>query len=149
MTIKTFTAVLLLLMTTSAWSAVPVRSLNDLPSQWTGVAGDMVTRMPMTLSINKILKVTRKDTDQTVSATYDVDSAIMFGTRSVKVLKIDLDAENADTQVLSLNLYTDDELNPVIEVSVVFDEASNMFTMRDIPAEGTVQHYFTLKAKNQ
>ena len=149
MNVRTFAAAAFLLSATSAWSATPVRSLNDLPFQWSGVAGDLVTRLPMTLSISRILKVTRKDTDHAVSATYDVDSVMAFGSRAVKVLTIDLDAESFADDVVSLVLYIDDELNPIISATVVYDEATNMFTMRDLPASGTNEHYFTLKGQRQ
>ncbi|GEM_PF-1321055 len=133
--------VLILSLSTSVLSFAsttkPVQSLNDLPAKWEGVAGDLLTRVPATLVIDRIRKVSRTERSNGFVALYEVDGSVSFGERKVSISKIELTAFTKETATsYSLFIMTDDQLTPNLWAAVVYDEATDTFTLKEYPRAG-------------
>lgn len=121
----------------SAWAdRPPVNSLNDLPSKWVGVAGNLFTQDQGALSIDRILRVEREERSNGFSATYDVEARISLGTRTIPVNKIDLSSSTQARNVYWLTLQLNDALVPRVWASVTYDEATNTFSLKEMPRQG-------------
>jgi len=130
---------------TALASIHPVRSLNDLPSHWHGVAGNLFTKTPATFTIDRIIKVTHQNHDGELSATYDVAAKFHFLGRTLNVKRILLRKFETNSDVYDLVLVTDDVLVKYVETSVAYDEATDSFTMRDLVRNG--QRRFVLSGQ--
>ncbi len=137
-----------LLMSVSAYSArPPITSLNDLPSKWEGVAGDLFVRNAGSLQVNRILEVERHDGKNEFSATYTVDALVRFGAREILVSKIFLSSSSFVKDVYWMTIELKDELIPRLVTTLVYDEASNTYIMKDITqSNGEKRFIFTAKA---
>lgn len=115
----------------------PIQSLNDLPSRWEGVAGDLLARVSATLTIDRIKKASRTDKPKGFVALYEVDGTVSFGERKVIVSKIELTVNTADaTPTYSFFVMTEDQLTPNLWAALVYDEATDTFTMKEYPRAG-------------
>lgn len=138
-----------LALATAAASAAqrPVRSIHDLPSRWEGVAGGFTTKVPATFTISKVTKVTREDRrDGLLSATYEVEGSLVFGSRELRVSQVSLNQYFANSDALEMTLVTDDELALAALASVTYDEASNTYKLREIPRQGERRFSFSAPA---
>ena len=142
-------AVTSLFMTTAAFAAKPVQSLNDLPSKWEGVAGDFVTRVAATFSVDRILKVTRENTDDgRLSALYDVEASMVMGPKRVLAVKqIRLEAYPNFPNHFELVLFTEDVLAGNMLAVVSYDEVSDTFSLKELPDHGTRRFAFAAAAR--
>ena len=136
-TVHYFAAFAALSLSAQAFAG-PVSSLNDLPQKWEGVAGDLVVRVPAKLNIGRITKVTRNEGGSYIKlhVVYEVEATLSVGERVMAVKTITLlDYLNVD-DIYELNIALDDELTPFIQTSVRYDEATNVFTMREYAVNG-------------
>jgi hypothetical protein len=122
----------------------PVESLHDLPAKWEGVAGGLLTRMPATLTIEKVLKVTHNEGGSGFSATYDVAASMTFGARSLNITQIVMNRYGTVGTNYEFYMHTDDELVQTVWVSVAYDETSDSYLMRDMVQNG--ERRFSLSA---
>lgn len=145
---KTFIACFVASIALSAAAAAaskPVRSLNDLPFKWEGVAGDLVKRVPATFTIDRIVKVTRDESSGSdLNASYVVQANLALGDRVVNVSELRLRTYSAFGDYLEITFMTDDELVFAIPTSVRYDEATDTYTLTDQPLNGARR--FVLKA---
>ena len=124
----------------------PVTSLNELPSYWEGVAGDLVVRERASLRIDRILNVERKPHTGGINVYYDVEGKIKLGSREVQVNQVILNSEEMIKDAIFLTLGLQDELTPRLSVSVLYDEASNSFQIKGATPPG-IEYRLVLKGK--
>lgn len=144
---KTFLACVMasIALSGAAMAGKPVRSLNDLPFKWEGVAGDLLKKAPATFTIDKILKVTRDESSGTdLNASYAVQASLVFGDRTVNVSELRLRTYASLGEYLEVTILTDDELVFAIPTSVRYDEATDTYKMTDHVSHGARR--FVLKA---
>lgn len=122
----------------------PVESLNDLPSKWTGVAGGLLQSKNATFSIDKVVGVSRDDRADGFTASYDVEATMMLGKRKLNVTKIQLECPARGANRYEFMMTTDDELVPHLLAIVRYDEASNSFSLKELPHYG--ERRFSLSA---
>ena len=128
---------LVLVLATAAWAdQPPVDSLNDLPGRWEGAAGDLFARTPATFSVDKILSVVREDKPSGFVAKYEVEGRLILGTRSVSVTKLELSASSKISSVYWVTLDLADALVPRIWAAVTYDEATDSYTLKEMPKQG-------------
>jgi hypothetical protein len=125
----------------------PVNSLNDLPSKWDGVSGNLFEKSSASFEIQKIIKVSRDEQKNSFVATYEVQAVARFGQREFNVVKIELSSYAFEKDVYTLILDLNDELTPKLFVTVTYDEASNRFTMRDNQGGSPLEKRFVLTGK--
>jgi hypothetical protein len=141
-------AFLSFVFTSGAFAAKPVTSLNDLPSKWEGVAGDLVVRTAATFSIDRILKVTRDDTGGgRLAVLYDVEAGMTLGERMLTVKQIRLDSYPNFPNHFELVLYTDDELVGNMLAIVRYDEVTDTFSLKELPHQGARRFAFSAPAR--
>jgi hypothetical protein len=147
MTLRTFAAAAALLIGTTAFASSSDVSLNDLPSHWEGVAGDLVTRVQATLDIGTIHSVARDTNDYFTVATYAVDADLAFGSNHLTVSSIALTVYEDMSKAYDITFTTTDELAPMVSASVRYDEVKNLWTMRRMDNGGGTQFVLTAPAK--
>ena len=84
LSIPTSLAVLLLLDVTSARAAA-IRSLNDIPNSWTGLAGDLFTRSMARLETARATEVSRKASSSFTVIDYELHGILELGGRKVEI----------------------------------------------------------------
>ncbi|HTL12085.1 MAG TPA: hypothetical protein VL588_06335 [Bdellovibrionota bacterium] len=129
----------------SAVAAQPITSLNDLPREWNGVAGDLLMSQPAKLTIDRIKTAEHTDTAEGFQATYEVD-ANLTTVRTVAIKSITLDADKNFKNVVWVTINTADELVPTLFAAISYDEASNTYTLKEMPKQG--ERRFVLKGQN-
>lgn len=125
----------------------PVDSLHDLPSRWEGVAGDLLHKSTAAFTIDKVIKVTRDDKVSGVTK-YEVQAALVLGERRLNVRQITLLRFSTDNPALEVNLETDDELATNVFGTITYDEASDTFTLRELPRFGERRFLLTGTARH-
>lgn len=124
----------------------PVDSLNDLPFNWSGVAGDLITKVPATLTLKRITSVERIPSEfYRLEASYSVEGELTFGSRVVPLKTIVIRAAKGDGNRLELTFFFDDDLALSLSTAVTYDEASDEFVMKEYADRG-VRH-LVLRAK--
>ena len=135
-----------ILASCTAWSAAPpVDSLNDLPSRWSGLAGDLLQQAPAVFEIRKILSVSREDGPQGFTATYDVEARLELGTRAIDIRRLELQVDRNYPRIQWVTIETSDELVPRLWAAISYDEVSDSYTLREMPRPGG-ERRFVLKA---
>ena len=125
----------------------PVRTLHDLPSHWEGTAGDLLSKSSAQLNIDKINKVIREDNRDGFSAVYEVTASMTLGSRELAIKQITLSQYATSQNTYELVFVTNDEFVITLVASVVYDEASNTFTLRDHIDNGQRRFVFQAVAK--
>jgi hypothetical protein len=145
--IISFVLVLVPLLVSPAQAAKPVESLHDLPQRWHGVAGGFASKTNAAFVISKVTKVSREERPNGLwSALYDVESTIQAGARTISVRQIRLNNVIISKNVYEMTLICNDELTLAITASVIYDEATNQFTLKDFPVSGERRFSFTGQA---
>lgn len=140
-----FAALLGLCLSSSAWCGHQVGSIHDLPSKWTGVAGNLIQRVQGTLTIGKVSQVSREDRkDGTFTATYQVEATMSFGENKILVEEITLDSTLSVKNIYSVQFKVNDELVSYLHAMIRYDEASDTFFLKQLPENG--QRSFSLQA---
>ena len=121
--------------------SLPLRSLNDLPARWTGVAGDLFTRVESTLVIDKILDVKREDSHHSFTATYRVEAQMTVGAREFAVHQIVLRGESPYINIVEITLKTRDELVSDLFAIAKYDEVTHTFILRESPRLGVGRRF--------
>ncbi len=114
-----------------SFGVVSAETLKSLPSEWSGVAGDLVTRVPAKFVIDSSSLVKESNG----SEEYNIEGAFTFDQRVVKVNKLNLRKNvNKTTKVESIEMtvFTDDELVPNLFVTIVKNKSDNIYVMQDI-----------------
>lgn len=139
---------LLLLGSVSAWAdRPPVNSLNDLPAKWEGVAGSLFTQEQGSLSIDRIIRVIRQEKPESFAATYEVEASLKFGARTIGVSKIELSSSSQARAVYWVTLQLNDDLVPRLFGAITYDEATNTYTLKEMPRQGGERRFsFTAPA---
>lgn len=127
-------------------AVAPVNSLNDLPTEWEGVAGGLVTQVPARLVIKKIKSVSRKDGQDMFTADYQVDAVFSVGERQLAVNQVRLSGLTDTPRVRELTLSFDDELVATAFASVTYDEATDTYSLKDHFRQ-TGERRFSLRGK--
>ena len=123
---------LALLVSASNSAALTVQSLNDLPKQWDGVAGDLVTRVDASLVIESINKVVLRSSPDSFPAEYNVNAYLKFGTRKVTVKKIVLTPlSKGQSDNFEFTMTLEDVLVPVISGAIRYDLGTMTFILKD------------------
>ncbi len=126
----------LLLASISAWAdRPPVNSLNDLPARWEGVAGSLFVQEQGSLTIERIIRVIRDEKPESFSATYEVEAAIKLGARTIGVSKIELSSSSQARAVYWVTLQLNDALVPRLFAAITYDEATNTYTLKEMPRQ--------------
>lgn len=131
-------AVFFFSVSTLGWSAersYPIESLSELPSKWEGVAGDLVTRVPAELKIEKIKKEQRGDLSNPFPAVYEVDASLTFGARKILVQRIRLDSapsQNVGEQQFEVMISLADDLTPTLFALIHFDETTKSYVLKEL-----------------
>lgn len=63
----------------------PFRSLNDLPRNWSGEAGDLFSRVSASLRLGKAVEKGRVGDDRSYRAEYDVRGTLTLGNRAYRI----------------------------------------------------------------
>jgi hypothetical protein len=63
----------------------PFRSLNDLPRNWSGEAGDLFNRVAASLRLGKALEKGRVGDDRSYRAEYEVKGTLTVGGRTFRI----------------------------------------------------------------
>lgn len=137
--ISSFAAVLFCLTISFAFASRsrPVESLHDLPAMWQGVAGGFLVRTPASLNIAKVLRVVREQrTDNGFSAVYDVEAAMSFAERKINIKQIALSRQSQANGRYEFTMFTDDELSGNLFGAILYDEATDSFTLKEYPKYG-------------
>lgn len=129
-------------------SSHPVRTLHDLPSRWEGFAGDMFSKNPARLNIEKIHRVVREDRTDGYSAVYDVTAMMTLGSRVLKIKQVTLSQYSFAANAYQLIFSVEDDFVTALVASVVYDEASNTFTLRELVENGMRRFIFQAVAKH-
>lgn len=120
------------LVSASSSAALTVQSLNDLPKQWEGVAGDLVTRVEASLLIESVDKVVLRKAPASLPAEYNVTAYLKLGSRKVTVKKIVLTPLfKAQSDNFEFTMILEDVLVPVISGAIRFDQGTKTFILKD------------------
>lgn len=115
----------------------PIESLNELPSRWSGVAGDLTTKVEATLVIDRIKSATREErSDGSYFAKYDVDAKLTIGRRSVEINQLNMSRLTTNGTEIVIVLFSNDELVKTIWGRVTYDEATDSFQFADVVRDG-------------
>jgi hypothetical protein len=127
--------VALFLLATSTAFASPITSLRDLPTQWAGVAGDLLQRQQATLQIGQIRGETRSDGALT-TIEYDVDGTLSIGARSLAITRITMMTYGPADSSAEIYVRFNDELVNTLQLLIRKDDATGTFTARDPLSNG-------------
>src|SRR5262249_15852305 len=89
--------VMAMFVATAAQAAAPVPSLNDLPSEWHGIGGARCDRVPVSLTLNRILGVDRRTDDGALSVVYKVDASLKLGEQTLAIKQMWLRSYSASS----------------------------------------------------
>jgi len=122
-------------MSSVAWASAPITSItsfNDLPHEWTGVAGDLTSEQPATLTINSATETAREQDPNGgyTLVTYTTDAALTVASRNIQITGAQLQLMGNGTAV-EISFQTNDVLYPTFFVSVV-EDATGLFSMREL-----------------
>ncbi|MBY0471437.1 hypothetical protein K2X30_09740 [bacterium] len=143
MTKNIFALVLYGLTATTGWAGMPpIQKLQELPTTWTGVAGDLFTKSSAALVINKIHSEIREVGTEGFSALYDVSAELHFGARVLAIRKIELSGSEMSKNVLWLNFELQDELVSRLYAAITYDEASKIYFLKEMPRQNGERRFF-------
>lgn len=123
------------LMITGVTPTLQASEVTIMPLQWTGVAGDLVTRVSASLSLKDITALRGAGDRQSGRYEYSVQGQFQFGNRVVQVYKLSATSELSTLRKLEgteLALFTKDELVPVVFVMIGLNDSKDEFLMRDL-----------------
>lgn len=127
-------AIALVSVSASAQVAAPnrIQSINDIPTEFTGIAGDLVTRVDASLKLNRILSATRTAPNVTMAnIRYTVDAELNLGGRAIQIKELTLYlAKTGANNDIWLKL--DDEFEQNLNLILTYDELTNSFTLKEV-----------------
>jgi hypothetical protein len=127
----------LMFLTLTQAFAKNLTDLESLPSAWQGVAGDLVVRETASFRIDKSKLLDAKP--GAIEKNYEVTASLIVGSRTVSVYKVSLQNSSDNSsgyKTVEMTIFCNDDLVPIIWVSIVFNKTTNTYTMQDFISPG-------------
>ncbi len=125
------------------------RSLNDLPTRWTGMAGDLFSRGPAQMVWGKAVEVSRKGNDQSFLAEYTVTGELKIGALTHKIVGMQFWVQDSQYKRAELAIRLDDPLTPTVGGVVRWVESTQSFQLLEMPRSGLSERRFVLEASER
>jgi hypothetical protein len=125
------------------------RSLNDLPTRWTGIAGDLFSRGPAQMVWGKAVEVSRKGNDQSFLAEYTLTGELKLGALTHKIVGMQFWVQDSQYKRAELAIRLDDPLTPTVGGVVRWVESTRSFQLVEMPRSGLSDRRFVLEASEK
>lgn len=108
--------------------------ISNFPKQWSGEAGDLVTRVPASLTIQKMELIQNHGKDNSEEQEYSIEGAFKFGTRVVRISRATLVSYSSSESDFGaeMNFSLEDNLTPNLFVAIVLNRQNKEYLLKDL-----------------